>query len=571
MKNLTRLFVLLLAVVLVSSCSGLNKMKKNANLVKYEVTPKVLETHGGIVAAQVNATYPEKYFDKNTTLKITPVLVYEGGETAFDELISAQGEKVQSNNKLISWTGGSLTWNGDVEYKPAMKTSEFMLRIEATRKGKSLAFDPVKLADGVIATSTLVANDAKGIVIKDSYQRILPDQKVADILYLINNSDVRSSELKAEDITALKNYIAKVAEDPRMEFKGFTTSSYASPDGALDLNEKLSGNRDKSAVKLVNKEFGKVPELADKNLFKSVVTAEDWDGFKSLVEGSAVQDKDLILRVLSMYQDPAVREKEIKNMSTAFEVLAKDILPQLRRSKFIVDVNLVGLSDDEILAAMRGGDVTNLSVDHMLYGASLTTDVEEQLKFYQMAVAKDAKDYRALNDVAYTYLKLGKADEAIASLEKAKAIQNNDIVKNNMGFAYLLKGDKTNAAEYFNSMSASTPESKYGLGVIAIIEGKYDQAVNLLGTEPSYNLGLAQILKGDLNKAKVTLDAVKPCKCGTPSYLKAVLGARLEDRDYLLNNLREAVNYNAEWKNYAKTDLEFAKYAADETFVSVIQ
>jgi len=571
MKNLTRLFVLLLAVVLVSSCSGLNKMKKNANLVKYEVTPKVLETHGGIVAAQVNATYPEKYFDKNTTLKITPVLVYEGGETAFDELISAQGEKVQSNNKLISWTGGSVTWNGDVEYKPAMKTSEFMLRIEATRKGKILAFDPVKLADGVIATSTLVANDAKGIVIKDSYQRILPDQKVADILYLINNSDVRSSELKAEDIAALKNYIAKVAEDPRMEFKGFTTSSYASPDGALDLNEKLSGNRDKSAVKLVNKEFGKVPELADKNLFKSVVTAEDWDGFKSLVEGSAVQDKDLILRVLSMYQDPAVREKEIKNMSTAFEVLAKDILPQLRRSKFIVDVNLVGLSDDEILAAMRGGDVTNLSVDHMLYGASLTTDVEEQLKFYQMAVAKDAKDYRALNDVAYTYLKLGKADEAIASLEKAKAIQNNDVVKNNMGFAYLLKGDKTNAAEYFNSMSASTPESKYGLGVIAIIEGKYDQAVNLLGTEPSYNLGLAQILKGDLNKAKVTLDAVKPCKTGAPSYLKAVLGARLEDRDYLLNNLREAVNYNAEWKNYAKTDLEFAKYAADETFVSVIQ
>ena len=546
-------------------------MKKNANLVKYEVTPKVLETHGGIVAAQVNATYPEKYFDKNTTLKITPVLVYEGGETAFDELISAQGEKVQSNNKLISWTGGSLTWNGDVEYKPAMKTSEFMLRIEATRKGKSLAFDPVKLADGVIATSTLVANDAKGIVIKDSYQRILPDQKVADILYLINNSDVRSSELKGEDIAALKNYIAKVAEDPRMEFKGFTTSSYASPDGALDLNEKLSGNRDKSAVKLVNKEFGKVPELADKSLFKSVVTAEDWDGFKSLVEGSSVQDKDLILRVLSMYQDPAVREKEIKNMSAAFEVLAKDILPQLRRSKFIVDVNLVGLSDDEILAAMRGGDVTNLTVDHMLYAASLTTDVEEQLKFYQMAAAKDAKDYRALNDVAYSYLKLGKADEAIASLEKAKAIQNNDVVKNNMGFAYLVKGDKTTAAEYFNSMSASTPESKYGLGVIAIIEGKYDQAVNLLGTEPSYNLGLAQILKGDLNKAKVTLDAVKPCKCGAPSYLKAVLGARLEDRDYLLNNLREAVGYNAEWKNYAKTDLEFAKYATDETFLSVIQ
>lgn len=546
-------------------------MKKNANLVKYEVTPKVLETHGGIVAAQVKATYPEKYFDKNTTLKITPVIVYEGGETAFDELLYAQGEKVTSNNKLINWVGGTVTWNGDVPYVPAMKDSEFMLRVEASRKGKTLAFDPVKLADGVIATSTLVANDAKGIMLKDSYQRILPDQKVADILYLINKSDIRTSELKSEDIAALKTYLEQVAADPKMEIKGLTASSYASPDGALDLNEKLSVSRDKSAAKFVEKEFGKNPELADKTLLKSAVTAEDWDGFKTLVEGSTIQDKDLILRVLSLYQDPVVREKEIKNMSAAFEVLAKEILPQLRRSKFIVDVNLVGLSDEEILTALRAGDATNLTVDHILYGASLTTDAEEQLKFYQMAAEKDPKDSRALNDVGYAYLKLGKADEAIASLDKAKAIKNDDVVKNNLGFAYLIKGDKATAAEYFNSMSASTPESKYGLGVIAIIEGKYDQAVNLLGTEPSYNLGLAQILKGDYAKAKVTLDAVKPCTCGAPSYLKAVLGARLDDRDYLLNNLREAVGYKADWKNYAKTDLEFAKYFADETFTSIVQ
>jgi tetratricopeptide (TPR) repeat protein len=571
MKNLTRLFVLLLAAVLVSSCSSLDKMKKNANLVKYEVTPKVLETHAGIVAAQVKATYPEKYFDKNTTLKITPVLVYEGGETVFDELLSAQGEKVLSNNKSVSWVGGTITWSGDIAYKPEMRVSEFMLRIEATRKGKTVVFDPVKLADGVIATSTLVEDNAKGIMIKDAYQRIVPDQKVADILYLINSSDIRTSELKADDINTLKNYIAQLASDPKIQLKSFTTSSYASPDGTVKLNEKLSENRDKSAEKYVAKEFGKSPVLADKNLLKSQVTAEDWDGFKSLVQGSTVPDKDLILRVLSMYQDPDVREKEIKNMSAAFEVLAKDILPQLRRSKFIVDVNLVGLSDEEILAAAKAGDVTNLSLEQLLYAASLTSDVEEQLKFYQLATVKDAKCYRAWNDVGYANLKLGKADEAIAALETAKAIKNDDIVKSNLGFAKLLKGDYTAAAELFNSMSASTPESKYGLGIIALRDGKYDQAINLFGTEPSFDLGLAQLLKGDLNKAKVTLDAVKPCKCGLPSYLKAVLGARLEDRDYMLNNLREAVGYNAKWKEYAKTDLEFAKYAADETFVSVVQ
>jgi len=559
-----------MAAILISGCSGLDKMKKNASLVKYEVTPKVLETHAGIVAAQVKATYPEKYFDKNTTLKLTPVLVYDGGETVFDELLYAQGELVQANNKPVSWTGGNINWSGDVAYKPEMKVSEFMLRIEASRKGKTLAFDPVKLADGVIATSTLAMDHAKPIVIKDSYQRIVPEQKIADILYLINRSELRPAELKAEDIQALKDYMALVAQDARMDFKGVTTSSYASPDGPIDLNEKLSGQRGKNVDGFVAKEFGKLPDLADKTLFSSKTTAEDWDGFKALVQESSVQDKELILRVLSMYQDPVVREKEIKNMSAAYEALAEDILPKLRRSKLIVDVNLVGLNDEEILAAMRG-DASALSLEQMLYGASLTTDAEEMLKFYQMATVKDPKCYRAWNDVGYAYLKLGKADEAMAALETAKALKNDDIVKNNMGFAALVKGDYAAATEYFNSMSASTPESKFGLGTIAIHEGKYDQAVNLLGDAPCVNLGLAQLLKGDINKAKVTMDAVKPCKCGRPSYLKAVIGARLDDRDYMLNSLREAVGFNAEWAAYAKTDLEFAKFFTDETFMTIVK
>lgn len=570
MKNFTRLFVLLLAAVLVSSCSSLDKMKKNASLVKYEVTPKVLETHAGIVAAQVKASYPEKYFDKNTTLKITPVLVYDGGETAFDEILYAQGELVQANNKPVSWTGGTINWSGDIAYKPEMKVSQLMLRIEASRKGKSLAFDPVKLADGVIATSTLAEDHAKPIMLKDSYQRIVPEQKIADILYVINRAEIRPAELKAEDIQALKDYITLVATDPRMDFKGITASSYASPDGPIDLNEKLSGQRGKNADGFLQKEFGKVPDLADKTLFSSKTTAEDWDGFKTMVQESSMQDKELILRVLSMYQDPAVREKEIKNMSAAYEALAEEILPKLRRSKFIVDVNLVGLSDEEILAAMRG-DASALSLEQMLYAASLTKDAEEMLKFYQMAAAKDPKCYRAWNDVGYAYLKLGKADEAMTALETAKALKNDDIVKNNMGFAALIKGDYKAATEYFNSMSASTPESKYGLGTIAIHEGKYDQAVNLLGEAPCFNLGLAQLLKGDINKAKVTMDAVKPCKCGTPSYLKAVIGARLDDRDYMLNNLREAVGYDAKWAAYAKTDLEFAKFFTDDTFTSIVK
>ena len=566
MKNFTRLFVILLAAVLMSGCSSLDKMKKNANLVKYEITPKVLETHAGIVAAQGKVTYPAKYFDKNTTLKIPPVLSYEGGETAFDELLFTQGEKVLANNKSVAWTGGTVNWSGDVNYIPEMKVSEFLLYIDAERKGRTLSFDPIKLADGVIATSTLVEYHAMPIVLKDNYQRIVPEQKVADILYNINQSNIRPSELKSADIQALKDYIALVMENERMEVKGVTNSSYASPDGPLALNEKLSVERGKAADRYLKREYGKIPELAD--LFASQTTAEDWEGFKTLVQESSIADKELILRVLSMYQDPVVREQEIKNMATAYEALADQVLPKLRRSKLIVDVNLIGLSDEEILAAIKD-DPSVLSLEQLLYAATLTNDTKDMLKYYEMAAEKDPKCYRAWNNIGWTYLQMGKADDAMVALEKAKALKNDDNVKNNMGFAALLKGDISAASEYFNSMSAATPESKFGLGTIAIHEGKYDQAVNLLSDTPTMNLALAQLLKGDINKAKMTMDAVEPCKCGAPSYLKAVIAARLDNKDGVINGLREAFGYNAKWKNYALTDLEFAKYFTDDAFIAV--
>jgi tetratricopeptide (TPR) repeat protein len=566
MKNFTRLFVILLAAVLMSGCSSLDKMKKNANLVKYEITPKVLETHAGIVAAKVTATYPEKYFDKNTTLKITPVLSYEGGETAFDELLFAQGEKVLANNKSVAWTGGTVNWSGDVNYLPEMKVSEFLLRVVAERKGKTLEFDPIKLADGVIATSTLAEYHAMPISLKDNYQRIVPEQKMADILYAINRSDIRSSELKSADIQALKDYVALVMQNERMEVKGLVNSSYASPDGPLTLNEKLADQRGKAAEKYLQKEYKKMPELTQ--LFTTQTTAEDWDGFKTLVQESSLTDKELILRVLSMYQDPVVREQEIKNMATAYESLAKDILPMLRRSKLIVDVNLIGLNDEEILTAIKS-DPSTLSLEQMLYAATLTEDPAEMLKYYTLATEKEPKCFRAWNNVGWAQLQMGKADEAMVALEKAKALKNDDVVKNNLGFAALLKGDYKAAADYFNSMSAATPESKFGLGTLAIRDGKYDQAVNLLGETPTMNLALAQLLKGDLTKAKTTMDAVKPCKCGAPSYLKAVIAARQDNKDGVFNALREAIGYNSDWKNYAMTDLEFSKYFTDDVFVSI--
>jgi tetratricopeptide (TPR) repeat protein len=571
MKKFSNYLILILAALVMSGCSGLNKMKKNEGLIKYEVTPKILQTDAGVVPVQITGTFPEKYFDKKTTVTATPVLTYEGGETAYGKVQVLQGESVKENNTVITFSGGKFTYNDAVPYKDAMKVSKLVLRVHAVRGTKSLDFDPAPLADGVIATSTLVMKHGKTITMKDNWVRVSPESKAADINYIINRFEIRPAELKAEDIKLLKDYITAVSTDPNRQFKTTAISSYASPDGKYDFNEKLSGNRGTAADKFIKVAFGKIEAAKAANFFDSKTTAEDWDGFKTAVESSTIQDKDLILRVLSMYSDPDVRNKEIKNMSAAFEVLKTDILPKLRRSNMVINVDVVGRSDEQILAQAKS-DPKVLSLEEMLYAATLTKDANEQLAFYTAAAEAYPKCIRAANNVGVTLLNLGKTDDAIAAFGKAQAIENNDVVKNNIGAAYMAKGDLVKAAEYYNSMAAATTESKFGLGVIAIVNGKYDEAVNFLGTEPCFNLALAQVCKGDVNQAKVTLDNMKEmCKCGRPSYLKAVVGARLDNRDYLLNGLREAVGFNADWKAYAKTDLELFKFWNDDTFKSAVQ
>jgi tetratricopeptide (TPR) repeat protein len=452
-----------------------------------------------------------------------------------------------------------------------MKMSQLVVRIKATRGKTVLDFDPVKIADGVIATSTLTRNDVKPIMMFNKYVRITPESQAAAINYIINKYDLQSSELKKEDVALFRDYIKQVSSDPNRQFKTAEISSYASPDGSMTINEPLSKNRGLTADKFMKSEFAKVEAAKTAGFFNEKTTPEDWDGFKTEVEKSNIQDKDLILRVLSMYSDPDVREKEIKNMSAAFEALKTDILPKLRRSKLLLSVDKVGRSDEQILAQINS-DPKLLSIEEMLYAATLTKDVNEQLKFYQIAATNFPKDIRAANNVGYSLILLQKPDDAIAALEKAKAIENTDIVKNNLGFAYLQKGDMAKAEEYFTSMATATSESKFGLGIISIKKGQYDAAVNYFGNEPSYNQALALVLKGDVNKAKVMLDGLKETdKTGKAPYLRGVVGARLDDRTYSLNGLREAVGINADWKAYAKTDLEFAKYFNDDTFKSLVQ
>ena len=617
MKKIRSLSILILVATFMTACGGLKKMQKNAGLVSYDVKPEVLEVHGcadcakqvaesrpaesrmvglGMVPVTITGSYPERYFDRKATLTLAPVIKYAGGEVPYDKVQIVQGENVQANNRVISYSGGNFTYNSSIPYIEtesrtgtplSMKQSQLILKITAERKGKMIEFEPIKLADGVIATSTLVERYGSSIIMPDKFQRIIPETGVAEIPYVINRSDLQSRTLRADDILALRQYISDVNEDPNREFKTTVVSSYASPDGALSLNERISTSRGRTADRFIKNEFKAIEDAKSANFFDEKITAEDWDGFRTEVEKSNIRDKDLILRVLSMYSDPDVREKEIKNMSAAYEALKTDILPVLRRSRMVVNVDKIGRSDEQILAAMRN-EASVLNIEEMLYAATLTNDLNEKLSFYLTAAEAFPTCIRAQNNIGCTYLAIAKAgiplaapsgggrapnpiNAAIAAFERAKAMENNDVVKNNLGMAALAQGDIIKAEEYFTSMTAATVESRFGLGIVAIMKGSYDQAVNYFGSEPSFNNALVLILKGDYTRAKTMLDGIQELSQGKKDYLKAVVGARLDDRTYLLNGLRAAVAADEKWKDYARTDLEFRKYFNDGDFTSIIR
>jgi Flp pilus assembly protein TadD, contains TPR repeats len=571
-KNNLSFFAILLAAVIMSSCGGLNKMKDTAKQISYSTNPSPLEVKGGQVDLSVTVKYPGKFFNKKAIVEVTPVLKYEGGETPFQSK-TFQGESVQANNEVIKYTeGGSKTIAaGSVPFKKEMMVSTVEARVKATL-GKSTAdFPAVKIGEGVIATELLVQKDPRTVAVGDKFVRESSSQLQSDIKYLINNAEVRPSELKKEDYKKLQESVKALEKDPKKQIKGIELSAYASPDGPMDLNEKLAGKRKESANKVFAKDFVKKEKLTkvNDNIFTYLTTAEDWDGFKKLMEASDIKDKELVLRVLSMYSDPVVREKEIKNISAAFDDIKVKILPQLRRSKLTVTVIDSGLTDQELLAVAQSKP-DSLKLEELLYAAKLTQDLDKQLAIYQAAAAKYPSDYRAKNDAGVILFKMNKISEAKASFESAKQVEDNAVVKNNLGAIAFKEGDLAKAEELYTAGLAAGEQANYNLGMIKIMQGKYADAINYFGSTSEINAGLAKLLNKENDAALSTLNAVKSDDA-LVSYLKAVVGARTQNTDLLFNNLRTAVGKSAELKANAAKDMEFAKYFQDATFKSIIQ
>ncbi|WP_372775446.1 tetratricopeptide repeat protein [Mangrovibacterium sp.] len=557
-------------------------MKKNADQISFKVTPEVLEAHGGDVDVAINGVFPAKYFNKKATLVATPVLTYEGGETAF-EPVTVQGEKVSANNKVVSYaTGGNFSYKDAVPFANDMRKSELEVRVTATKGAKRVDFEPIKIADGVLATPSLVVNYPASILgVKreknttgiydpniDPFQRIVPDEFTADIRYLINSAVLRNTELKSEDIAKLQQYTKDAFEAERKELKSVEVSAYASPDGELGYNTKLSEKREGTSSKYVEKQLKKDKIEAE---LKSKFTPEDWDGFKELMEKSNIQDKELILRVLSMYSDPEVREREIKNLSQAFTSVADEILPQLRRAKITASVDLIGKTDAEI-AELADSNPSALNPAELLYAATLTTDKAKQLYIYGAMTEVYPKDWRGFSNKGMVLAQQGKFAEAKPLFEKAETLAPSEpIIKNNLGACVLVAGDVAKAEELFGAAAGAGPEVNNNLGIVAIKKGEYDKAVKLLDGSKGPNEGLAKILAGDNSGALKALESCNWEGCYMTEYFKAVVGARTAKENLMYESLEKAVSMHADLKAKIATDMEFAKYFGESRFQSIVK
>lgn len=553
---------LIAATVMLASC---NKTLQKPDEIT--VNPSPLEKVGNKVNAEITGTFPKKKFAKKGVLVVTPVLKYDGQESV-GEPVTYVGEKAKENGKTVNYKyGGTYSQSCSFDYVPAMRKSELYLRFEARVGKKVIEIPDVKIADGIVATSELAeAKDNKTATTPDKFQRVIQELTEADIKFLIQSAELRSSETKNDGVKGLQAAIKDAKDNEKKEINKIEVAGYASPDGGMDLNEKLAQNRQKAAANFLKKDLKK-NKL--NNAIESNITAEDWEGFQKAMENSNMQDKDLVLRVLSMYSDPEEREAQIKNLSSVYGTIADEILPALRRSRLILTTDLIGKSDDEIRELAKNNP-DQLSVEELLYAATLTNNKAEKMEIYAKA-ANIYNDYRAWNSLGQLYFEDGNIAEARRCYGHALGIQPNDPdVNYNAGIAAMADGDLAKAEEYFGKAAGTKGNLSAAMGTLYTQKGDYAAAKNAYGDQATNNAAVQQILNEDYAGASKTLDAVKEPNA-TTAYLKAVVAARTNDVQAVYANLRSAVAQDAKLKARAAQDIEFAKFAEEAEFQAIVK
>lgn len=558
-KNL--FLVSVIAMAMLTSCGTVPQPEQ------ITVNPSPLAVVGDKVNADITGTFPVKKFAKKGVLTVTPVLKFDGKEIE-GETVTYIGEKVKENGTMVNYKeGGQYTQSCSFDYDPAMAKSELYLRFTAKNGKKEVEVPEMKIADGLVVTAKLAtAEDNESVVTTDKFQRIIQDTLEADIKFLIQQANLRSSETGSKQVKDLQAAIKDANNDEKKAINNLEVSGYASPDGGMDLNTKLADNRQANAQKFLQQQMKKDKVDAE---IEATTTAEDWEGFQKAMENSNIQDKEVVLNVLKMYNDPEERETQIKNLSNVYKTIADDILPQLRRSRLILTRDLIGRSDEEILAELKS-DSCQLSVEEMLYAATLVESQDEKLAIYQKA-ADTFGDYRAYNNMGMIYFEQGNIAEARRAYNKAIEIEPNDPdVHYNAALAAMADNDLAKAEEHLGKAAGTKGDLKAAQGTYYTMKGDYKAAKEAYGNSATNNAAVQQILDEDYAGALQTLNAVKEPNA-TTAYLLAVVGARTNDRDAVYANLPVAIERDANMKAKAANDIEFAKYAEDEQFLAIVK
>lgn len=559
LQHFRGLFSVAIVSVLLTACGGLGKMAKYANDITYNVDPEPLIVRGDSVELNVSGKFPGKYFHKKAMVEMTPALKYEGGETDY-KMVMYQGEGAAGNGIVIPYENGKdYTYNDRVAYNPSMEQSEVIVKFKGMMGSKSKDFDPIKIADGVRTTPYLMMSDDKVLLGKDAFQRVTQHDLYAQINYLVNSSSVRSTELREDDLKAMQALIKDIAEDEAKKATKLNVDAYASPEGEISLNENLADDRAESASKVIAAEFKKNKVEIEDSFYNLVGKGEDWKGFQKAMEASDIADKELIIRILNMYDDVSKREAEIRNLAATYNEIAERILPDLRRSQMTLVYEITGKTDEEILELARTAPA-ELNVEEILYAATLTDDMNEQLQFYKEAEKNFPQDYRGANNVGYIYMMQNKMNDAEAQFIKSNEIQENPFATNNLGVVARLKGDRKKAMEMYQNATAAGSEVNYNMGIVQIQNGDYSSAIGNMGSNNTFNVALAKLLNGNASGAKTTLESSPEKDTAMGQYLMAVIGARLADANLVKSSISAAYSKDSSLREKAAKDLEFRDY-----------
>lgn len=549
-KNL--LFLSAASLLLMTSCSKMGPLSAD----NFTVVPNPLETQAGQVPATINGTFPEKYMKKKAVVTVTPELRYADGQVAKGQSATFQGEKVMGNDQTISYkVGGRYTMKTAFGYVPEMQKSEMYLTFDARIGKKQQKVPAVKVANGVIATSELYRKtlaSENGCIAPDTFQRVNEKKQEANIKFLINQANIRKSELKNNSVKEFVEMLKKINADREgFNVQNVEIQAYASPEGGVKFNDKLAGNRKNESEKYVKNTLKQTKVNAD---IDAHYTAQDWDGFQKLVAASNLQDKEVILRVLSMYEDPQEREQQIRNMSAGFRELADGILPELRRSRLIINYETIGRSDEQI-KAQYSEDASKLSADELLYAATLDEPVAKQEEIYKKTAETYPNDYRAYNNLAALALAKGDTAKAREYAQKAASLgANTPEAQANLGLLSLINGNVQDAERAIAKSSGSESVNQ-AIGTLAIAKGDYAQAEKAFAKVNSNTAALAQLLNKNYDAAAKTLDRVENPNAMT-DYLHAVVAARRGNKFAASSYLKEALQKDPSLKQYAENDLE---------------